>query len=277
MKELNNITIVVPTSDKDLYRLECVLLSSLDLFFEKDSVYEVILVYMSSGLDRCVELQQRFTNLKIRLIEETEITNVKPQVRWRRRGWHYQQMLKLGVAKFVNTENYLLMDADCFAIKKVGCNDLIVGGKNLVTFKTYYGYMARWPRESSQLLKMPAGAFTMMGVTPQLIRVDVVRKLLEFLEKRYELKWDEILAHNKFTEYTLYWIYLCNEYDWSDFYVEGQLHSEKDCVFQSSADKLDVESVFDAPAYFSIVQSVRRGGLAKDDICKLRKYFEDKE
>ena len=49
-------------------------------------------------------------------------------------------ILKLGIAKFVTTEKYLLMDADCFAIKNITEDVLIPNGKNLITFKSYYGY-----------------------------------------------------------------------------------------------------------------------------------------
>ncbi len=234
------ITIAIPVSEKDVYRLECVLLPSINVFFDKNFLHELILIYMPSAKLKCEDLQVKFPHLKIRCIDENEISNEPVNVRWRRRGWHYQQILKLGIAKFVITEKYLLMDADCFAIKNITEDVLIPNGKNLITFKSYYGYMGRWVRESSWLLKK-SKVPPMMGVTPQIINTNIVLEMLDYLETEYDTSWNKILSHNKFTEYTLYWIYLSHKYESNDLYTEGVLYNEQSFVSQHNKEQLDIK------------------------------------
>tara|TARA_A100001037_G_scaffold306597_1_gene353133 strand:+ start:51343 stop:52155 length:813 start_codon:yes stop_codon:yes gene_type:complete len=266
------ITIAIPVSEKDVYRLECVLLPSINVFFDKNFLHELILIYMPSAKLKCEDLQVKFPHLKIRCIDENEISNEPVNVRWRRRGWHYQQILKLGIAKFVITEKYLLMDADCFAIKNITEDVLIPNGKNLITFKSYYGYMGRWVRESSWLLKK-SKVSPMMGVTPQIINTNIVLEMLDYLETEYDTSWNKILSHNKFTEYTLYWIYLSHKYESNDLYTEGVLYNEQSFVSQHNKEQLDIKEIFESDALFAIVQSVRKKSLVTNDITTLKSIW----
>ena len=54
------ITIAIPVSEKDVYRLECVLLPSINVFFDKNFLHELILIYMSSAKSKCEGLQVKF-------------------------------------------------------------------------------------------------------------------------------------------------------------------------------------------------------------------------
>lgn len=268
------ITIAIPVSEKDVYRLECVLLPSINVFFDKNFLHELILIHMPSAKSKCEGLQVKFPHLKIRCIDENEISSEPVNVRWRRRGWHYQQILKLGIAKFVTTEKYLLMDADCFAIKNITEDVLTPNGKNLITFKSYYGYMGRWVRESSWLLKK-SKVSPMMGITPQIIDTNIVLEMLDYLETEYDASWNKILSHNKFTEYTLYWIYLSHKYESTDLYTEGVLYNEQSFISQHDKEQLDINKIFESDALFAIVQSVRKKSLVTNDITTLKKHLEN--
>ena len=265
------ITIVVPVSVKDITRLECVLLPSINIFFDKNFLQEIILVHQDKIKTDCDELKERFDKLNIRCVHEKNLCEEPITVRWRRTGWHFQQILKLLVARFGQTEKYLLMDVDCLSINKINKDNLLPGGKSLMSFKNYTGYQSRWVRESRKLLKL-SKVRPMMGITPQILYKNIVLDLLQYLEDLYKIQSGKVLANNKFTEYSLYWIYLCNFHDYREYYIEGNLFGSES-LFKKSNIELDIVKIFNSDSLFAIIQSVRKN--ANKDILLLKTKLEN--
>ena len=62
--------------------------------------------------------------------------------------------------------------------------------------------MGRWVRESSWLLKK-SKVSPMMGVTPQIIRTNIVLEMLDYLEAEYDTSWNK-----NFVTQQIYRIYI---------------------------------------------------------------------
>ena len=49
-------------------------------------------------------------------------------------GWYRQQLIKLAIAAFTTTDFYLTLDADCFLVRKIVSDDLVVDGRGAVEY-----------------------------------------------------------------------------------------------------------------------------------------------
>tara|TARA_Y100000004_G_scaffold194015_1_gene257713 strand:- start:285 stop:1145 length:861 start_codon:yes stop_codon:yes gene_type:complete len=191
------ITIVVPVGGEkyldDYYRLNNNLLYSIDKLFDLNCLQEVIVI--TNHPDK-VEKENR-PYLKILKDNEVRESN--------KYGWGFQQVLKLEVSKYVQTEWYLTMDSDCYFTKpNVNTADFInEDGKAFMRITQNDGNLHdRW-NNCALFLDSPVknleGCCT---VTPVMMNRNYTRDLCD----KYDVL--EGIIEKKCTEYTLYWTYL---------------------------------------------------------------------
>ncbi len=104
-----------------------------------------------------------------------------------------------------------------------------------------------------------------MGVTPQILIKNIVIELLHYIENLYECKWDQLLARKKFTEFTLYWIFVSNNYKFTELYTDGKLFNSV------GKHGFSMKELFESETCINIVQSIRKTRL--QDIQRLKDYF----
>lgn len=146
-------------------------------------------------------------------------------------GWYVQQMVKLGIARFVTSPHLLVLDADTYAIQSISAKTMLTddGTAKLVSFKKVRkgtpiiseAVGARWaPRYviALDLLQANASATVpedtkILGVTPEVLSTALSRRILTRLEETSGIPWYEKLAASRFTEFTLYNTFLMLEWE----------------------------------------------------------------
>jgi hypothetical protein len=195
-------------------------------------------------------------------------------------GWIKQQLLKLGIARLVESPRYLVLDSDVLAVRPVGAPDLCPGGRARLGTEPLSTH-PEWWRASSRILGLDLAwgdDDPVMGVTPEILDTDVVRALLDHVE-RHARRWPwsrrgwerVLLARRGWTEYSLYWSFLRARFDAGERYAleDGPLYAS--CIWRRASD-FDagfVRSLFESPrAPFSVIQS-NIESLRVDDIARL--------
>jgi Family of unknown function (DUF6492) len=142
-------------------------------------------------------------------------------------GWYKQQILKLGAAKIVSSQYYLVLDADIILKPPTGLRDLFPSGKPIFE-KVPAGVHWKWLVASQEILKSKVELnqeSIIMGVTPEFLHRETCLALQQAVACRNNVaEWDRFLfnsRHTGWTEYTLYWLYILEQgldqqlYDWS--------------------------------------------------------------
>lgn len=135
------------------------------------------------------------------------------------KGWYKQQLIKLLVANHVETSNYLIVDSDMYLNQHLKYADLFDDKLIKYSFEEYHttndmyhSTNSNWWESSANIVDFNINfireSIDLMGVTPQLMIKDVVIELINFLTNRYGNQWKKTICQLKFTEYTLYWLYL---------------------------------------------------------------------
>lgn len=127
-------------------------------------------------------------------------------------GWAKQQTAKFAVARLVTTPTYLIVDDDTYLTKPFGVKDVYWKGKVILN-KAELDF-PMWYLWSSQIAQVDYDQVQCqpfhMAITPEIFVTSAVKKLVQWLEETYGsgMKWQEVLANHKFTEYTLYTMFL---------------------------------------------------------------------
>ncbi len=134
-------------------------------------------------------------------------------------GWVRQQLIKLHIVSKITTKYYIPIDADHFLVHPLDVRDLIVNGRAVYSAEPWqtsngvqYSQNSNWWTQSCALLQQPLYVVEsdqhLMGVTPQILYSHVVRDLLAHLRQLYGVSYVHNMVANKFTEFTLYWIFI---------------------------------------------------------------------
>ncbi len=216
-------TLVLPIKINDhhhhneLERLKRVLLPTLIKFSDSASVAEFLIICKpeeTTIIEKTIKSVQSPFPIHI-LSEDTLVT---PEISQNCKGWYLQQIIKLAVVEIIKTDHYLVLDSDCFLTKQFSYNDLFCDGK-IVMNCDENSIFSHWWDESLCLLEYPASILEnkpRMGVTPEILISSVVRDLINYLNEKSG-DWQQLLASNPFTEFTLYWLY-CLKNDLTDNY-----------------------------------------------------------
>lgn len=221
-----------PQSRGDYLRVSD-LVKSLVKFFDHEMVYEFIVIHpdgdgVHPDLEEMPWPLRKLTDSQILGRQTSEFRSLTPRLELSEnggRGTNYraQMILKLGVAKFISTALYLVLDCDVFATRRTTFNDLVAHGKGIFMDARYpYSrHNPSWWKAADGLLQAK-GCVTshdgtkVIGVTPALLATDLslatIGRILE-LHGRSEQNFAEVLFRllDRFdwTEYTLYWTQAC--------------------------------------------------------------------
>jgi len=266
-----NIEAVLPLISRDLDRFD-IFAKSIDKFYPELSVCHVIVP------DRQYhDCKKHITHKRYKLIRETDIVpELKPFKETS--GWYKQQIIKLAMHEFVNSDQYITFDADVFCVKYVNTDELIVNGKAM-SRRTTHDYHSSWYEWAERVLKMKRSGFT-HGVTPAIFSVECIRKLVNHLKQLmfscgsltqytyHSLKklhyipfnWKSYLLMNTpWTEYSLYNTFIEYKKLFDNYHFDAGEH----CIYHKSVwkneqfDKWDPSQVFNNSDkyYFCVVQS----------------------
>ena len=228
------ISIIIPCIYKDIFRLEILLISikkfvSPDLF---DKIYIIIPDDEHTKFTNFISYKKEIIQLKekINFIKETDLiplnslNNKYLFFLKNRDGWFKQQIFKLAIAYKIKSQFYLVLDSDCLFINNFNSSHIFIQKNNqtfsLLQEEEIYVH-DKWWKGSAKLLGITKPYMESLkrgiGVTPQILSVDIVKKLCQYLESNsYNEKWYEILWSNRivnyfpikiWTEYTLYYLY----------------------------------------------------------------------
>ena len=138
-------------------------------------------------------------------------------------GYHVQQLIKLAIAAFVDTEFYLTLDADVICIRPVRASDLISAGR-AITHRYPLSLHLEWYLHAERVLGLRRSGWS-HAVTPSLLNREAMLKFQRYLERRVNpvlrflafflpqrsrlkanlVSWRSYLIRNlPWTEYSLY-------------------------------------------------------------------------
>lgn len=144
-------------------------------------------------------------------------------------GWYVQQMVKLGISRLTTSPHLLVLDADCYTIQSLSAQSLLTedGASRIISFRSarkgerISKVGGRWaPRYkiALDLLRYNSTAVVpqdmkLLGVTPEILSVAVMQRILDRLEHIRNQPWYVTLAYSRFTEFSLYNTYLLFHWD----------------------------------------------------------------
>ena len=187
-------------------------------------------------------------------------------------GWFKQQLIKLNVYSIIKTEYYLIVDSDLYLNQPFRYKDLFQENKIKCSYEPwqelnnkYYSTNSNWWRNSCNILNFNVenlyGKTDLMGVTPQIMITKKVEELIEYIKNTYEEEWQKIISDIKFTEYTLYWIFLLinnnTELYTKDGYPLWKHDLERnilDYETEEAQKTIATKSITDTNSYFSVIQ-----------------------
>jgi len=141
-------------------------------------------------------------------------------------GWYRQQLIKLAVHSFVNTDFYMTLDSDVIFKKRFHLSDIFMNEKSFVNVETYNDYLALYHQnvaDNERMVKM--GRYkdaervlklirpvqyqeSWYGETPVVLCKIMVSHLVEYLEEIWSKPWQEALIDNlPWTEYAIYFLF----------------------------------------------------------------------
>jgi uncharacterized protein DUF6492 len=193
-------------------------------------------------------------------------------------GWYIQQLVKFGIAKHVDTEFYLTLDADVICLRSVTFDDLIQDGKGIVN-TIDEDVHPEWYKSAERILGLKRSGLT-HGVTPAILNREAVLSLQKYLNSRVNIvlriisrifskesiaanlliNWRSLLIRNTpWTEYSLYHTFLEGMSLFEKYHIQrnsNAIYDRRHSLWLKE-DKPNWEMVdkLDENAYFVVVQS----------------------
>jgi hypothetical protein len=296
---------------------------SYEAFLEPSDQKDISKFFLVAPSDEIPILKDLVKNSRLPYDFIAEEALVSEEVLKTQEGWYIQQLIKLNVSFLMNTRYYLLLDSDMylnqpFTFKNCfGGQSLTFGarGDPLGTFGSggtfgntlikysyepwqehndgRYSTNSNWWTASCKVLnydleRLKTQKF-LMSVTPQLMITELVRDLVKEIKGRLEkdktMSWQTQLCNMKFTEFSLYWIYLlqrgltylytpCGGYGLSSDKSNDKSnqiplweHDTQRNVLTVHYDK-NITKSFENKTYFSVIQ----GYLLKDTRGFIREF-----
>ena len=239
--------IVLPISVKrrqgersDLLRLQ-ILCTSMRKFWRGGGVFHVITPDVE---DVSIELAR--LGCKANVVHDSAVFEALP------RGlhpWWRQQLLKLASHNLVQSEFYLVLDADCFFVKETSESDLVIDGRGRVSYGEGSAFSHKnWYAGCRKLgLALPE---RQVNVTPFVMHKTLAENAFAFVHDR-----PESIGKLGWSEYTLYHCVSERDGTWSDKHIEAQPFLGN-CVWTPKDLKgWDVSRSFGSDFNLSLVQS----------------------
>jgi hypothetical protein len=211
-------------------------------------------------------------------------------------GWYKQQLIKLLISKFIATYHYLVVDSDMYLTRPLNVIDLFHNNRVKYTSEPWqtlnnsdYSTNSRWWENSCKILRLnPEHIYNekyLMGVTPQTFLTMRVTELLHHLKSLHGEEWQEIICDMCFTEFTLYWLYMCmNSYERNEYTHDGEQlwkHDKNTNVLEYTSEDvalLVVQNSFkESSTIFSVIQGYLNVSFV-DKLCdEIRKNIDLKQ
>lgn len=245
------LDVVIPVCSSDFYRFK-ILAASIQKFWKIDGNFFLIVPSKSYKLFKS-HFGKRFEIIpEDALIPYIEFTKTS--------GWYRQQAIKLSAWPILTTDNFLVLDADCFLVRDTEEDYFVKDGKSGINLaEPGGGSWDEWYVESAKLLGTLKPALQ-TPVTPSMLNRNIC-KLLEQriieLSNYYEKPWIWLLGREGWTEYTLYhcWAEYMNVWDLYHYRTDYALAEE--CVWKVEDFKyFNASDIFkNKKAAFTLVQS----------------------
>jgi hypothetical protein len=167
--------------------------------------------------------------LDVRFISDSDLTSTGSEFF----GWGKQQFLKFQASHAVKSDWFLTLDSDCYFVKRCSTDDLFDDGLAYCNFSETCYHLKWWQAARNCMNLNDTGLYC--GVTPFLFNRELCRSLLRDydVEQMIFSTWHSNHYEYGATENSIYWTYLCNNYNYSDYYKFGQL--ESNAIWQSKA------------------------------------------
>lgn len=186
-------------------------------------------------------------------------------------GWFKQQLLKLLAHKIVTTNTYIVVDADMFLTTELSYENLHPDGKVLYSSEPwqtingkYFSQNSNWWISSCSILNYRKEDLyfqtDLLGVTPQTFIVSIVSELINHLNNSLGENWQDILCEKRFTEFTLYWIYVLQTNSKHLYTNVSEIPLWKHDLLRNILDPHDYspnfmrEAFIYIPSYFTVIQ-----------------------
>ena len=188
-------------------------------------------------------------------------------------GWLKQQVIKLSISSVIKTQHYLIVDSDLYLNQPLTYADLFNDNRVKYSYEPwqtengkFYSTNSNWWESSCNILGYPIdnlhGQTELMGVTPQTMITCKVAELLIHVNQIYGENWQRIICDMKFTEYTLYWIFLLMNNDTHLYTTSGKALWKHDLSrnilhYHSEDEQKNIvsRSMCDKYTHFSVIQS----------------------
>ncbi|WP_414623152.1 DUF6492 family protein [Calothrix sp. CCY 0018] len=173
--------------------------------------------------------------IKINILGEEELfPEFKQYINKHYYNYRKQMLIKIGIAKIIETEFFLTLDSDIICLQEITSESLIVDGKALMDYEEKSLHHAWW-ESSAEVLSTPVETnIPGISVTPSILSRTICEYLIEEVENKYQENWiltlmgmERIEKAKFWTEYSLY--FLCAQ--------------KKNCLTKYHLDNLDDKNI----------------------------------
>lgn len=264
-----------------------------DKFLETEYLDSFLIICPSNDIEYISKYTNKYPYIPFRFVNEEDILdkNINDV-----NGWLKQQVIKLRIYSLIKTKHYLVMDSDIYLNQPFKYSDIYHEGKIKYSCEPwqevnnkYYSTNSNWWKSSCLIINYPIEKIyddkKLMGVTPQIFIKDKVEELIKFLEITYGKDWQKIICNMKFTEFTLYWLFLLKNNDTTNLYTQDGYplwnHDlDRNILYYGSEEEHKIitkNSITQNITYFSVIQSYLPVNidLMKNEIFKIIKPSYD--
>ena len=267
---MNKFSIIMPLKINDLNSFKIFSEISLPLygkFLNSNDIDYFYIICPLTDITTLTKYTRLYPHIPFKFINENLLLNNNiSDVE----GWYKQQLIKLSISLILETEYYLVVDSDMYLNQPFGYEDLFYDGKIKYAFEPWqelnnqeYSTNSNWWKQSCDVLRFDVRHLRnkkfLMGVTPQLLITDKVKELIDHLIYLYGREWQQTLCQMKFTEYTLYWIYLIIDENTNLYTTKGYplwIHDlERNILRHDTEENMKDIIKKSKKSYFSVIQS----------------------
>jgi hypothetical protein len=271
-------------------------LHSYAKYLNTSDVESFIIVCPNSDMTTIRIECEKFTNIPFVFFSDEEVLDKKCE---NVRGWYKQQLIKLLISKFIKTYHYMVVDSDMYITRPLNASDLFYDNRIKYTSEPWqtlnnsdYSTNSKWWINSCKILRLSEEHLYnekyLMGVTPQVFLTMRVNQLINHLESLYGERWQEIICDMCFTEFTLYWLFMCiNNYEKNEYTHEGEQlwkHDKHTNILEqmNEEESLTVvqKSFEESSTIFSVIQGYLNVSFVNklcDKICENINKTQDNE
>ncbi len=171
-------------------------------FFRRDQRLQVNVVGRTHELSQIAEALKPLEApwLSYAILDEAVVVPGLAQSRIS--GWHKQQIIKMAALEWLGAPFWLTLDADVICTRPVGIEDLLPGGRALLSVDSVAvaPIFMQWAMATRELLGMAAPPLSLaMAVTPLIYAAPIMRATYETMEAAQDRPWKEILLDDKYT------------------------------------------------------------------------------